>query len=438
MRMIAAGIAVVVMLVLSAGAALSMRAVHRPSGKAAAAVDSVPPTVSVQPATVGDVVTRVLATGSVTSIRDAKLGSKVSGRVAAVLVDEGMQVAAGAPLLRLDTNDLLAQEAQAQANVAAAQAQLTKTLVGARPQERQQSTDAVAQARATLTSAQASASLAQTTVDRDRTLAAQGAIAQQDLDQANTQLRVAQAQVAQAQAAYDSAVQNAALVKIGSRDEDIQAARAQLAQAEAGLAAIDAQLHDSTVYAPFAGTITQRSVEPGEIVSSVSASSTNPLLVLSQVDDVYVEFVVPAQHRFQLRVGETGVMSIDGLPGQTFTGRVEEVRPAADASSRTFGVRVLVPNPTRILRPGMFARGAIVVGTRRNVLQIPEQAVVTATSGPMVFVVAHGTAFRRPVTLGAHHDGTVEVTAGLRPGEQVVVDGQNALTDNQPVAVRAR
>jgi HlyD family secretion protein len=383
------------------------------------------------------VVAQVLASGSVTSIRDAKLGSKISGRVAAVLVEEGARVGRGTPLLQLDASDLLAQQAQAEANVAAARAQLQKVLTGARPQERQQSTDAVNQARATLTSAQASLQLSQANLERMRSLQAQGAVSQQDLDSAETQARVTRAQVAQAQAAYDSAVQNAALVSIGSREEDIQQARAQLAQAQAGLALVQVQLHDSTIDAPFAGTITQRNVEPGETVSSVTASSTSPLFVLSQVDDVYVELVVPAQHRSELQPDQEAVMTVDGLPGQTFRGRIEEIRPAANTASRTFGVKVRVPNPKGILRPGMFARGEIVVGVRRGVLQIPEQAVMTATSGSFVFVVRDGRAIHQPVTLGTHHDGLVEVVSGLADGDKVVIQGQDALTDNQPVTLRS-
>ena len=431
MRVVIVGVALMAVLALS----MAVRGIGRPAPAkpATAASDAAP--VTVAPAVSGDVVARVIATGTVTSIRDAKLGSKLSGRVAAVLVQEGDRVAAGAPLLRLDTNDLLAQEAQAQASVAAARAQLQKVVTGARPEERQQSTDAVQQARANLDSAQASVRWAQMTVDRDRSLQTQGAIAQQDLDQAMTQLRVAQAQAAQAHAAYDSAVQNASLVRIGARDEDLQAARAQLAQAQAVLAAIDVQLQDATIRAPFAGTITKRDVEPGQIVSPAT-TSTNPLLVLSQVDDVYAEFIVPAQHRFELRPGQTALLAVDGLPGQTFQGRVELIRPAADAPSRTFGVRILVANANGALRPGMFARGAITVAVRHNVLQIPEGAVVTAASGPMVFVVRDGRAVRRPITLGAHHEGMVDVTAGLTAGETVVVQGQDALADNQPVSIR--
>ncbi len=383
-----------------------------------------------------DVTARVIASGSVTSIRDSKLGSKLSGRVAAVLVEEGQRVGAGTPLLRLDTGDLAAQEAQTEANASAARANLARVLAGARPQERQQSVNSVAQAEAALRSARASLSLAQANAQRFRSLKEQGAVSQQDLDAAETQAQVAQAQVAQAEAAYDSARQNWNLMDVGARQEDIQQAYAQLAQAEAGLAVIRVQLHDSTMYAPFAGTITQRNVEPGEIVSSFAGSAQSPLFVLSQVDDVYVEFVVPAQHRAELQQGQTAQMAVDGLPGRIFEGRVEEIRPAADVASRTFGVKVRVPNPQGILRPGMFARGAIVVGVRHDVLQIREQAVVTAASGPIVFVARDGRAIRQSVTLGDTHDGLVEVKSGLADGDQVVVQGQDALTDNQPVTLR--
>jgi membrane fusion protein (multidrug efflux system) len=180
--------------------------------------------------------------------------------------------------------------------------------------------------------------------------------------------------------------------------------------------------------------ITHRSIEPGETVSS---SSSNALFMLSQVADVYVELFVPAQHRSELQLGQDATMTVDGLPGQTFQGRTEEIRPAADAPSRTFGVRVLVPNPQGILRPGMFARGAIIVGVRRGVLQIPEEAVMTASSGSIVFVVRDGLAVRQAVSLGTHTDGMVEITSGLTDGDKVVVQGQDALTDNQPVSLRA-
>jgi HlyD family secretion protein len=435
MRVRVVVIGVVILALIAGGMAVRARGRSTPPAAVAPAqVAPSPVSVTVAVARRADVTARVLAPGSVTSIRDAKIGSRISGRVAEVLVQEGQHVTAGTPLLRLDTGDLLAQEAQAQASAAAARARLAAVLTWPRPEERQQSADQVSQAQAGLRAAQAQLDLAQANVQRMRSLHAQGAVSKQDIDSAETQATVAQAQVAQAKAAYDSARQNWTISQVGSRPEDIQQARAQLAQAEAGLAMIRVQLRDSTIYAPFPGTIIQRSVEPGEVVSSASG---NALFTLSQIDDVYVELAVPEEHRTKIRPAEEALMQIDGIPGRTFRGRVEEVRPAASVASRSFGVKVRVPNPDGVLRPGMFARGAIIVGVRPQVLQVPERAVVAATSGSLVFVVKDGHAVRQPVTLGERSgDGFIEITSGLAAGDQVVVEGQEALTDNQPVALK--
>src|SRR5437588_826536 len=349
----------IVMLALAGGTIIgrSKGRTAPPAAQPAAVVGRAPASVVIGAARRADVVTRVLASGSVTSIRDSKIGSKLSGRVAAVLVEEGQRVGAGTPLLRLETSELVAQEAQAEANVAGARARLQEVLAGQRPEERQQVTNAVAQAEAALRSAQASLELAQANVQRMRSLRTQGAVSQQDLDAAETQARVAQAQVVQAQAAYDSAKQSWNIMTVGARQEDMQQ-------------------------------------------------------------------------------GQAAQMAVDGLPGRTFEGRVEEIRPAADVANRSFGVKVRVPNPKGALRPGMFARGAIVVGVRHGVLSIPEQAVLSATSGPIVFVARGGVAVRQIVTLGEHQNGSVEVTSGLADGDPVVVEGQDGLTDNQLVTPR--
>ncbi len=435
MRVRVAVIGVIVLALIAGSMAVRARGRSTPPASAPAQVVQSPLTVTVAAARRADIVARVLAPGSVTSIRDAKIGSKISGRVAVVLVEEGQTVSAGAPLLRLDTSDLIAQEAQAQASAAAARAKLQEVVAGPRPEERRQSVNAVGQAQAALRSAQAQLDLAQANVQRIRSLHAQGAVSKQDLDSAETQVSVAQAQVAQAKAALDSAQQNWRIIDVvGSRPEDVQQARAQLAQAEAGLAMIRVQLRDSTISAPFAGMITQRNVEPGEVVSP---QSTGALFMLSQIADVYVELAVPEERRAKIRPGQEALMDIDGLPGRTFRGRVEDVRPAAVVASRSFGVKVRVPNPDGALRPGMFARGAVVVGVRPQVLEVPERAVVTATSGPQVFVVKDGRAVRQPVALGEHSgDGYVEITSGLAAGDPVVVEGQEGLSDNQPVAPR--
>ncbi|MGH2400296.1 MAG: efflux RND transporter periplasmic adaptor subunit, partial [bacterium] len=257
--------------------------------------------------------------------------------------------------------------------------------------------------------------------ERMRSLFAMGAVARQQLDAAETQLRVAQS-------SYDSARQQQSLVNEGPRVEQIRAAQAQLAGAEAALAAARVRVRDLALTAPFAGTIVQRMVEPGE-----SVSPAVPSFLLAQLDSVDVELAVPERHRAVLRQGQTAAIRVDSLPGRIFTGRIAEISPGASAVSRSFVVKVRVTNQERILQPGMFARGSIVTGTRPGVLQIPERAVLTTAGGPVIFVVQGGRAVRRAITAGDRQNGRVEITSGVSAGEPVVVEGQEGLTDNQAV-----
>jgi RND family efflux transporter MFP subunit len=257
-----------------------------------------------------------------------------------------------------------------------------------------------------------------------RSLYSMGAVAKQQLDGAETQLRVART-------AYDSAQQQQQLVNKGPRTEQIRAAEAQAAGAEAALAAVRVRIRDLTVTAPFAGTIVQRMVEPGE-----SVSPAVPSFVLAQLDVIHVELAVPERHRTGLRVGQAATVTVDSLPGKSFSGRIAEISPTAAAASRSFVVKVRVPNSQGLLQPGMFARGTLVTASRPDVLQIRERAVLTTAGGSVIFVVQGGRAVRRAVTLGEHQDGLVEIRSGVQAGELVVIEGQEGLTDNQAVAPR--
>ncbi len=393
-----------------------------------------------------DFVTSVSATGAVASLRQAKIASRLSGIVAEVFVNEGQRVQAGTPLMRLRTSDLAANAAQTRAAVESARARLTLLQNGVRPEERRQAAAGVAQAEAAVQSAQANEvqatsalSLAQANVQRVRALHEMGAISRQDLDSAESQFQqrqaavmAAQSQLRQAQAVLESARQSQQLVDQGPRLEEIAAARAQVAQAEAALAFTQVQIRDATVTAPFAGTIARRTVEPGEAVSPAATS-----FILAQLDEVYAELAVPEMQRPGLQVGQTATITVDALPGAQFKGKIAEIQPGAATSTRSFTVKVRVPNPQDALRPGMFARGTVAVAVRPNVLQIPEGAVLTTAGKPIVFVVQDGKAIRREVTLGEQQNGRVEITGGLTGGEQVVVSGAAGLTDNQAVTPRA-
>jgi HlyD family secretion protein len=405
-------------MVLLLGAIVAVRTTGRASSAAPdPAVRQPAVTVTVSAARRADLVTRVTATGTVRALREARIAARMPGRVTTVLVQEGARVGAGTPLLRVDGSEVFAAEAQARAAVASAYAQRDLVEAGARPEEQRQAANAVAQAKAALDQAEVEA-------ERMRSLHSMGAVARQQLDAAETQLRMART-------AYDSAQQQQRLVNKGPRAEQIRAAQAQAAGAEAALAAARVRIRDLTVTAPFAGTIVQRIVEPGE-----SVSPAVPSFVLAQLDVIHVELAVAERNRTGLRAGQAATITVDSLPGKSFTGRIAEISPTAAAASRSFVVKVRVPNSEGLLQPGMFARGTIVTATRAGVLQIRERAVLTTAGGPVIFVVQGGRAVRRTVVLGEHQDGFVEVRSGVQAGELVVVEGQEGLTDNQPVTSR--
>lgn len=349
------------------GGAVAILTRGSPPSAANPAVTLVAPVeVTVVAAQRADFVTSVSATGTVASLREAKIASTLPGIVAEVFVIEGQRVPRGAPLMRLRTDQMAATEAQARAGVAQAKAALH---------------------------------LADISVRRMRELSQFSAVSRQELDAAEAQF---------------------------------VAAQAQLELTEATLAAAQIQLRDATVTAPFAGTITQRLVEPGEAVSPAA-----PSFVLAQLDAVYVELAVPERQRPGLRAGQPVAITVDALAGSQFAGRIQEIEPAAMSSSRSFLVKVRVPNSRGTLRPGMFARGTITAGVRPNVLQVPEGAVLATAGNPIVFVVQDGKAVRREVTLGDRQNGRVEIASALEAGEQVVVSGAAGLTDGQPVTLRA-
>lgn len=417
MRTRVAVIALAGLLVLGAVAVLQATG-GSPGVQESPAARPAPVAVTVSAARRADLATVVQATGTVKALREARIAARMPGRVTAVLVEEGDHVAAGAPLLRLDGSEILAAEAQARAAVAAARAQRDLLVAGALPEERAQAANAVAAAGAALDQAEAE-------TERMRALHAMGAVARQQLDAAETQLRVARS-------AFDSARQQQRLVEEGPRVEQLRAAEAQAAGAEASLAVARVRVRDLVLTAPFAGTVLQRMVEPGE-----SVSPAVPSFVLAQIDVVDVELAVSERHRAALRVGQGVTITVDALPGRTFEGRIAEISPAASALSRSFVVKARVANGGRALQPGMFARGAIVTARRTGVLQVPEQAVLTTPGGPILFVVEGGRAVRRAVTPGERQDGLVEIRAGVAAGEPVIVAGQEGLTDNQAVAPRA-
>lgn len=435
--------------------------------------------VEVAPAVVQTVTSTVPVTGSVAALQSVDLSPKISAKVVSVSGREGQTVRRGQVVVQQDTSDLQRQVQQAQANVRAAQARVAQAETQARLQ-RTTSNAGVADAQQQLKSAQAQLALAkrpqrtqevavaenavaqaQANYDRAATdrkryedLVKQGAAAQITLDQYVNQERVARAaldsakqqleiaqtggrseSVQQAQAAVARAESALRLARsnVGQnevRQDEIRAARATVAQVKAALALAQQQVADAAIRSPIDGVISERLTEPGQFAGPGTA-----VLRLVKMENVYFEAQVPETNIGSIRAGMPVQVRADAYPGRVFSGKVEKIYPQGNASSRTFNVRVVIPNAGKLLRPGLFARGEVVTERRQGVV-VPKDALLAEDGQFQVFVVEDGArAERRTVKVGIQTEDTSEILSGVQANERVIVTGNTGLKDGAQVQV---
>lgn len=279
---------------------------------------------------------------------DAQLGFQAAGRVSDITAREGDAVKAGDELAHLDRTEMDARRAQAAAEAAAARAMLRELERGFRREE-------VEQGRAALAAATERLNDARRDLDRVERLREGGAASQESLEKARSAVDVATSQQRQAQ-------EQVRLLESGPRSETIEARRAQLAQAEAAVATVDATLANMTVRAPFAGLVTVRHREPGEIVAAGA-----PILTVMNPDDRWVKIYVPETRIGAVRIGQPATITTDTFPNKPYRGTVVFVASEAEFTPKTvqtaeervklvYAVKVrITDDPTRDLKPGMPA-----------------------------------------------------------------------------------
>ncbi|MDQ7858223.1 MAG: efflux RND transporter periplasmic adaptor subunit [Armatimonadota bacterium] len=439
------GLVVVVAALAAAGVLLGRGRSAAPASQAAPS--RVP--VEVAAARRADVVRAVEVSGTVTSARTASLYPKISGRVARVLVQDGARVAAGAALLELDASDQRAELRQAEAAVAAAEARLALLERGQRPQERQVVYNAFTQAQNQVKAAEtqvavseAALRVAESDLRRQEALLREGAVAQAQVDQARlryeqarAQVQAAQAQLEIARTAADSARQQWEMTQAGARDEDLAAARAQVAQARAVAAIARQRLAAMTIRAPFAGRVTGLAAVPGDfLVSGDFAGRGQPVAQVYDEVALEVEVTVGERDIGLVRAGQPAVVRLESAPETPVRAVVRLVSPAADPLSRAAAVRLRLNAPPEGATPGTFARGEIVVERRAGVVVVPRVAV-DGGERPVVRVITGGVVQVRSVTLGLAQGEVVQVLSGVAEGEEVVVLGPEGLSAGTAVTV---
>ncbi len=340
------------------------------------------------------------------------VGSTVTGRVERVAATEGLLVRKDDVLVELESQELRAALAQAQASRLQAQARLA----GLRSTGR-------GAVQASLQQAQAAAHAAQAEFDRVTQLVAQNFLSASRLDDTRRVRDVAQAQLeaarSQVQAVADSGT-------------DVMQAQAQLQLADAGIAAATARLAQTRLRAPADAKILARQVEPGQIVQPGLALLTlalnGPTQLTAQVDERFLD---------QLALEQSATVMADAYPGRRFAARVMSIAPAVDAQRGAIEVKfALVGETPAFLREDMTLSIEVETGSRARALVVP---IAALTVGPdptraTLRVVLDGRIELRDVRLGLRTLGAAEVRDGLVDGEEVVL--RPALPDGTRVRSR--
>jgi HlyD family secretion protein len=379
----------------------------------ALAVETVQPTVErTGRAAAGTAV--LTASGYIVARREAIVSSKIQGRLSELRVEEGSVVRAGELLARLESTDLVASVERARAQMQQSDAQIGS----AQAQVRRAEAD-VAEARRQLGVAER--------------LSTERLLAVDSLDAARSRVALAEAALGQATA-------------------DAQRATAARSQAGAELNVAQAQLQNTVISAPFAGTVVRKMAEVGESVAPIPpgvniSTASGAIVALADLATLEMEADVSESNVARLQEGQPAEITVEAFPDKRYKAVLRQVIPTADRTKATVLTKVTLLEKDKDLKPEMSAKVTFLEAATagepaadapppKPVILVPPAAVVTRDGGQKVFEVVAGTARVRPVTTSGTRRELLVVTDGLAGSETLVVRPPESLVDGTAVNVK--
>lgn len=329
---------------------------------------SAPPMVTVAPAKLGDPSNVLTLPATLYGLHETGLYVRTNGYVKSIRVDMGSHVRAGETLAVVEMPEL--------------------------DQE-------LNQAKATLAQVVATGELTKSTLDRWKSMMAQGASTKQEFDEK--------------QAAYN-------------------ANQAGQASARANIDRLTELKRFGNLVAPFGGVVTARNIDVGALVSPTTGTGARPLFSLVQVDTMRVVTSVPQNAAPNVKVGQTAEIVVQELGGVAFKGVVTRTSQALDLATRTLLTEIQVLNGDGRLLPGMFGQVKLALARGSRTLMVPANTLIIRATGALVAVVRDGKVTITKITVGRDYGSEVEVLKGLAEGDQLVVNPGDNIVDG--VAVR--
>lgn len=199
---------------------------------------------------------------------------------------------------------------------------------------------------------------------------------------------------------------------------------------DAEIELLEDDIHKKTVIAPFAGFVAKEHTQVGEWIEV-----GGPVVTLVDLGHMRITVDVPERYVVELSRKSSVRAVVASISNEPFNGQISAILPEGDASARTFPVRVSLVNPKLKIRSGMEVRATFNLGTKRNALLVPKDAIVTAGTNRLVYVVANSVAESVNVKVTGYYDGNVSVEGPLKPGDSVVIRGNERLRPSQPVQI---
>ena len=353
------------------------------------------------------------ASGYLVARREAVVSSKIQGRLLELRVEEGSVVKLGDVIARLESADYEAQMARARASL-------------------QQSDAALVSAEAAIQRAEADLAESQRQLNVNMRLSADKLVAVDTLDAAKSKVRMSEAALAQAKADRDRAT-------------------ATQSQSKADVSLAEAQLQNTVIRAPFAGTVVKKMAEIGESVAPIPpgvniSTASGAIVALVDLATLEMEADVSEANVARLTENQPAEVSVEAFPDRKYKATLRQIIPTADRTKATVLTKVTLIEKDKDLKPEMSAKvtflepasakTATTAAPAKSNILVPQAAVVTRDGGPRVFEVVEGRVQLRPVTVGATRNDMVVVTDGLAGLEQLVSKPPDTLKDGDRVTVK--
>lgn len=367
----------------------------------------------------------VNVTGRVQPLVTARVGARVSGRIAEFskdasgqMLDAGSTVKAGEVIFSLEDTTFRNSVAAAEAALAAAKANLANLTAKARPERLEALTQTVAELDVRLADRQREEQRYRRLVEQEKTLPAKR------LEEVQTEVAVLTALRRAAQSRLDE-------LRNGPTPTEIAVQQAVVHQAEVSLKIAQDDLRDSLVRAPFDGLITRRFKGPGDFNTG---SPNTDVVELVSADRLEVELRLPEAYFPRIIPGKTPITLHCALINESVVLPVTRVISSIDPTGGTFAIRVSIdPQQVPGLVSGAFVTGEITIDSRNQGVVVPLAAIVGEKEQAAVFVVRDGKMVRTPVVLGDRLTESVVIRSGLAVGDRIVIGPEESLKDGQPL-----